>query len=196
MCAEGLSAIIRRNEMSGLLHGCRIARGAPVISHLLFADDCYFFFRATMAEANVMKCILDRYADISGQVINFNKSAITFSSNTGEEARREVCSQLQVVENMSPGKYLGMSMSIGRKKNEVFNFLVDRIEQKLQTWRMQNISKVGKVILLKGAAQTVPNFWMQLFLISLEICDSIEKKMNSYWWGVVLNGCRGVGFVK
>lgn len=27
MCAEGLSAIIRRNEVNGLLHGCRIARG-------------------------------------------------------------------------------------------------------------------------------------------------------------------------
>lgn len=44
MCAEGLSAIIRRNEEVGLIHGCRIARGAPTISHLLFADDCYLFF--------------------------------------------------------------------------------------------------------------------------------------------------------
>ncbi|KAL8089304.1 hypothetical protein AgCh_038925 [Apium graveolens] len=94
-----------------------------------------------------------------------------------------VCLIPKVVENMSPGKYLGMPMSIGRKKNEVFNFLVDRIEQKLQTWRMQNISKAGKVNLLKGAAQTVPNIWMQLILITLEICDSIEKKINSYWWG-------------
>ncbi|XP_074351625.1 uncharacterized protein LOC141690750 [Apium graveolens] len=51
MCAEGLSSIIRRNETAGLLHGCTIARGAPTISHILFADDCYFFFRATGAEA-------------------------------------------------------------------------------------------------------------------------------------------------
>lgn len=40
MCAEGLSAMIRRNEEAGILHGCRVARGAPSISHLLFADDC------------------------------------------------------------------------------------------------------------------------------------------------------------
>lgn len=44
MCAEGFSAIIRRNEEVGLLHDCTIVRGAPTISQLLFADDCYFFF--------------------------------------------------------------------------------------------------------------------------------------------------------
>lgn len=50
LCAEGLYAIIRPYEITGLIHGCRVARGAPSISHLLFADDCYFFFRATQYE--------------------------------------------------------------------------------------------------------------------------------------------------
>lgn len=31
LCAEDLSAIIRRNEEAGLIHGCTIARGAPPI---------------------------------------------------------------------------------------------------------------------------------------------------------------------
>lgn len=62
MCVEGLSSIMRRNEEAGLLRGCRITEGAPVISHLLFADDCYLFFKATKSEAGVMKRILDRYA--------------------------------------------------------------------------------------------------------------------------------------
>lgn len=34
LCAEGLSAIIRQNEEVGMLHGCSIARGSPVVSHL------------------------------------------------------------------------------------------------------------------------------------------------------------------
>lgn len=33
MCADWLSTIILRNEDAGLLHGCTIARGAPIISH-------------------------------------------------------------------------------------------------------------------------------------------------------------------
>lgn len=82
MCAEGLSAIIRRNEEAGLFHGCTIARGVPTISYLLFADECYFFFKATRSEASVMKRILNQYEAISGQVVNFNKSNVTFSPNT------------------------------------------------------------------------------------------------------------------
>lgn len=76
LCDEGLSAMIRRSEKVGLLHGCTVARGAHMISHLLFADDCYFFFRAVEPEAVVMKRILNRYEDISGQVVNFDKSIV------------------------------------------------------------------------------------------------------------------------
>lgn len=55
LCAEGLSSIIRRHEDVGLIHGVAIARGAPRISHLLFADDCYMFFRASGVEAKTVK---------------------------------------------------------------------------------------------------------------------------------------------
>ena len=36
LCAEGLSALIRKKEVEGRIHGCRIARGAPTVSHLFF----------------------------------------------------------------------------------------------------------------------------------------------------------------
>lgn len=131
MCAEGLNSILRRNEEAGLIHGCRIARGAPTISHLLFADSCYLFFRATKTEAQTMKRILHRYANISGQLINYDKFAVTFSANTRDEARIEVCIELEVQQKLDPGKYLGMPMRIGANKTAVFGFLVDKIEQKL-----------------------------------------------------------------
>jgi hypothetical protein len=47
ICAEGLSALIRQAENRGELHGIKICRKAPIISHLLFADDCFLFFKAT-----------------------------------------------------------------------------------------------------------------------------------------------------
>lgn len=92
--AEGLSAIIRGHEKVGLIHGCSIARGAPSISHLLFADDCYMFFKATIQEAGCMKNILEKYARISGQEINLMKSTITFSPNTSNMCRQQICSTL------------------------------------------------------------------------------------------------------
>lgn len=82
LCAEGFSSIMRRHEECGLIHGCSIARGAPAVSHLLYADDCYLFFRATEAEARIMKNVIQRYERISGHAINFSKSSIIFSPNT------------------------------------------------------------------------------------------------------------------
>lgn len=38
-----------------MIHGLRIATSAPPISHLLFADDCVIFTRASVAEAAVVK---------------------------------------------------------------------------------------------------------------------------------------------
>lgn len=182
MCVEDLSLIIRCNDECGLIHGCKIARRAPAISHLLFADDCYLFFKATEGEASTMKNILQRYANVSGQIINFNKSAITFSSNTKWENRAVVCEKLGVHESIDPGKYLGMPMRIGKNNHSMFTFLVHCVDQKLQTWSVQSISKAGKVTLLKTAAQSILKFWMSLLLILGEICDKIEKSMNAYWW--------------
>lgn len=191
LCAEGLSAIMRRHEEGGMIHGCTIARGAPSISHLLFADDCYLFFRASEMEACTMKSILQRYEMISGQAVNFRKSNITFSPNTGVEDRLKVCASLEVQEINNPGKYLGMPMSVGRNKGEVFSFLIDRVGQKVQGWSNVTLSKGGKLILLKTAAQAIPNFLMNLFLIPAQVCDAIEKKMNGFWWGQGANS-RGI----
>lgn len=191
LCAEGLSAIIRRSEQAGLIHGCVVARGAPSISHLLFADDCYLFFRATGIEASNMKGILQRYELMSGQAINFNKSSVTFSPNTTVENRLQVCARLEVQEQDRPGKYLGMPMYVGNNKNDVFGFLIDRVTQKLQGWSNKSLSKGGKLVLLKTAAQSISNFWMNLFLIPANIWESIERRMNGFWWGQGQSG-RGI----
>lgn len=185
LCAEGLSAIIGRNEEAGLLHGCSIARGSPAISHLLFVDDCYFFFRATKVEADIMKRILSRYEEVSGQMINKTKSTILFSPNRSAENRRAVCDQLGVNMSQHPGKYLGLPMEVGRRKTTTFSFLAERVQQNLNGWHNQHLSKVGKVICLKTAAQVTPNSWMNIFLILAVICDTVEKKkMNAFWWGI------------
>jgi hypothetical protein len=47
ICAEGLSALIKQTEARGDIHGVKICRNAPIITHLLFANDCFLFLRAT-----------------------------------------------------------------------------------------------------------------------------------------------------
>ena len=44
--ADALSALISKSMREEGLQGVNICRGAPVISHLLFADDSLLFFHA------------------------------------------------------------------------------------------------------------------------------------------------------
>ena len=43
ICAKGLSSLINKCEAKSKIHGCRISRVGPSITHLFFTDDCYFF---------------------------------------------------------------------------------------------------------------------------------------------------------
>ena len=80
----------------------------------------------------------------------------------------------------------------------MFGFLADRVTQKLQGWEKVSSSKGGKLTLLKIAAQSIPNFYMSLFLIPPNNCDKIEKKMNDFWWGQGANssGIRWMAWYK
>lgn len=76
LCVEGLSNSLtvaaRRNE----LHGCRISSGAPAITHLLFVDDGFLFFKATREETVKVKELLNVYEKSSGQAVNFQNSGV------------------------------------------------------------------------------------------------------------------------
>lgn len=78
-----------------------------------------------------MKRNLNRYENISEQVVNFRKSLITFSTNISEGNRSIVCNQLGVRDSDIPGRYSGIPMCMGRNTNSEFGFLLERIDQNL-----------------------------------------------------------------
>lgn len=45
ICAHGLSTLIEKAVGRETLHGVKICRRAPIVSHLLFADDSFIFCR-------------------------------------------------------------------------------------------------------------------------------------------------------
>ena len=66
MCAEGLSALLRKAEGESLIRDISICRRSPRISHLFFADDSIIFCRATSNEFRALHNLLALYANASG----------------------------------------------------------------------------------------------------------------------------------
>ncbi|XP_024044748.1 uncharacterized protein LOC112100221 [Citrus clementina] len=192
ICSEGLSSLIRNRERAGFLHGVKVARSAPSISHLFFADDYLLFFKANLNEARIIKGLLAIYGAASGQQVNYKKSAISFSANMDEVSKGQVCEVLEVSATSNHETYLGLPSQIGRKKSVVFNFIKDNVWQQLQRWNQKFLSKAGKEIILKTVAQTIPNYAMNIYLLHVDLCKELEIMMNSFWWGTKRNEDRGI----
>ncbi|XP_019167308.1 PREDICTED: uncharacterized protein LOC109163041 [Ipomoea nil] len=134
-CVTTVSYNFLAQEMS-LIHGCRVARGAPPISHLFFADDSLLFFKATVQEANEIKGCLALYESMSGQAVNYHKSSICYSKNTTEEIKENVA------QAPNFGKYLGLPSFIGRNKKAAFAYIEDKIRQRIGSWNKKLLSQL------------------------------------------------------
>ncbi|KAK5775038.1 hypothetical protein PVK06_042905 [Gossypium arboreum] len=79
-------------------------------------DDCILFGEASLEGANLMHQLITEYDQASGQRVNFDKSFIYFRANVELEIREIVTGTLGVRVAISPEKYLGLPMMIGKKK--------------------------------------------------------------------------------
>ncbi|GMJ10111.1 hypothetical protein HRI_004680300 [Hibiscus trionum] len=117
ICSEGLSSLLR--QAVGCV-GVRIARGAPSVSHLFFADDSLIFRETSAYGAGVVQELLSVYASCSGQLVNFDKSAIFFSGNSGDDNKADVRRILGISQGFNPEKYLGLPIIVGRNRKKAF----------------------------------------------------------------------------
>jgi hypothetical protein len=104
-----------------------VAKNAPNISHLLFADDSMLFFKAKACAAKETELILTAYCAASGQRINYDKSSILFSKKCNESIKEAVKENFHVFNEALTGRYLGLPTDVGRSKGGVFKYLKDRV---------------------------------------------------------------------
>lgn len=129
-----------------------------------------------------VKTVLKSYDVLSSQVVNYQKSGIFFSANVREDKQQDIKDIFAVQNDLSESNYLGLPSLIGRSKKRVFNFLKERLWQRIQSWCNKLLSKAGKIVLTKNLAQSLPAYSMSCFLIPKSLCQEMERMMNNYWW--------------
>uniref|UniRef100_A0A803NT91 Reverse transcriptase n=1 Tax=Cannabis sativa TaxID=3483 RepID=A0A803NT91_CANSA len=192
LCAEGLSALLNKYERAGLIHGCKVANGAPRISHMLFADDSYLYCKATILEVTRIKDILQKFEAASGQKVNFSKSSIFYSTNTTQAVCDSISNILGMAIANEGSLYLGLPSTLSRNKSAVLGYLKKRVRKRIEGWEMKFLSRAGKEVLIKTVAQSLPSYAMSIFLLPLDITRDMEKAMNKFWWQGANNAKSGI----
>ena len=182
LCSEVLSGLCLNAQSQGTLPGIRVALGSPRVNHLLFADDTMFFCRSDQKSCQELMLILRKYEEASGQKINTEKSAITFSRKISEEARTLTKQILNIQKEGGLGKYLGLPELFGRKKKDLFNLIIDRIRQRALSWSSKFLSCAGKATLLQSVLASMPTYTMSCFKLPGSLCKRIQSALTRFWW--------------
>lgn len=152
------------------------------MNHLLFADDMIFFCAASADSSRSLLHILNQYEVASGQMINKNKSAITFSKKTPSAMKEEAKAILGITKEGGEGKYLGAPEHFGRRKRNLFTSIVDRIRQRAASWSTKCLSKAGKLTMLKVVLSAIPTYTMSCFELPVSLCKRIQSALTRFWW--------------
>lgn len=154
--------------------GIKIAKNAPTLSHLMYADDCILFTKATTRDIVGLANTLNACARFSDQRINFQKSAILLSLNTPAPAATFKTNTLHINKPFFQGKYLGLSLDFSQSKSLLFAQRKQHLQKKLHTWKLDLLSLPGRITLAKHVLSAIPQYVLGIFKLPFRVADSLD----------------------
>ncbi|XP_025608180.1 uncharacterized protein [Arachis hypogaea] len=182
LAAESFTVLMEKAMSDNLISGIKLAPSAPVITHLLFADDCIIFAGAQEEEIYQLIQILNKYTEASGQRINTEKSGLIFGNQVSIQRRVNIEEITGMASWEDHGRYLGLPARWGRSKNKALEWIKERILDKMQGWKEKLLNQAGKEVLIKAVIQAIPTYAMNVIKFPKSFCKSIEAAIARFWW--------------
>jgi ribonuclease HI len=183
LCLEYLSLKIFEACSNTSWKTIKASRSGPGFSHLFFADDLLLCSEASVECCHVISEVLDDFCHLSGQKVSFSKSKVYFSPNVSPDLRSSLCGILGVASTPNLGKYLGFPLKSCRRSSNEFNFVVEKVQAKLSSWKSKLLSPAGRVILIQSVTSAIPNYYMQISALPSKVCLELDKLNRNFLWG-------------
>ena len=164
--------------------GVKLCRSAHAISHLLYADDSLIFTEASTEGIKVVQKVLKEYSDLSGQIINTQKSSFIFSPNVPHADKLRLSRILDIPFAGRLGKYLGTWVDPGRNKSLVYHQVLSAIDSRTASWKSKLLSQASRLTLLKSVLAAVNIHILSCFKLPIYVCEQIDSKCLNFFWGM------------
>lgn len=89
-------------------------------------------------------------------------------------------------------KYLGSPVNVSRPS--AFQQLIEKVDNKLQTWKSRLLSPAGKIVLLKSVIEAIGIYHMSTTPIHKSVLEKIQSKCVQFFLGK--QNKRSICFVK
>lgn len=115
-------------------------------------------------------------------VINFEKSSMTFSRGTSHAKINQIahCLGVQVVEKHE--RYLGMPAVVGKVETTDFWHHSGSYLEAHEWLGRKDSSHAGKEVLIKAVLRSIPTYMMSCFMLMGYHINSIEAAIPKFWW--------------
>lgn len=127
--------------------------------------------------------VLDNFYNLAGQRVSKSKSRIFFSPNVTRRRKRRLCNKLGINETADLGRYLGFPLLFQGRNGNAFNFVDEKIQNKLASWKTKLLSRVGRLVLVKSTAAPIADYYMQCHALPIKVCNNIDKKVRDFLCG-------------
>ena len=146
---EYLGHLIEQKCVRGDWTPLKASKDNVGFSHLLFANVIILFSKAYTRGCEAILDVLEKFCRESSQKISPNKSRIYFSPNVSDELKEEIGERLGIRETNNIGKYLGFPLKHQGVPRNPYNFIMERVKNKLARWKAKYNSFVGRTMLIK-----------------------------------------------
>ena len=141
------------------------------------------FGRVDGRSCAVIRDVLDEFCSTSRQSVSITKSRVYFSPNVDRDTRALLCDILGFASTLSLGKYLGFPIKHPGATTQEFNFILDRVKQKLPGWKANMLSLASRAVLIQASSSTIPSYVVQCTYLPGRILDGIDRVNRNFLWG-------------
>jgi hypothetical protein len=90
---------------------------------------------------------------------------------------------LGVSSTQDIGRYLGFPLQSNGRNSRDFNFIVEKVQAKLTSWKLKLLSPAGRVILIQFVTSSLPAYYMQNTALPSSICNELDRLNRNFLWG-------------